>query len=331
MFSLEWSVSYPRMGLKAIILAAGRGTRMKSDTVKVAHTVCGKPILQYVLETVRALKAEEIYIVVGHQADLIKSMFKSPDVTFVMQEQQLGTGHAVMQTEHKITLNDDDNVIVLAGDCPLIKLSTLQNLAETHQTKHASGTILTVTMDKPGNYGRILRDQHFTVMGIREAKDCNPAEYAVKEINTGVYLFNGKSLFNHLKSITTNNAQKEYYLTDVLHLQQSNGEVIAAYCDPDDSQAIGVNTRADLALIHKILFTRKATELMDDGVTLVDPGSTFIDYEVEIGHDTIIEPFTVIKGHTHIGPHCHIQSHSYLKDVRLDAGTVLTPCSRLTC
>jgi bifunctional UDP-N-acetylglucosamine pyrophosphorylase/glucosamine-1-phosphate N-acetyltransferase len=234
-----------------------------------------------------------------------------------------------MQTESKIKLKDDDSVIVLAGDCPLIKKSTLQNLSATHQNKHASGTILTVTMENPGNYGRILRDQHFTVLGIREAKDCNPTEYAIKEINTGVYLFNGKSLFKHLKNITTNNAQKEYYLTDVLHLQQTNDEVIAAYCDPDDSQAIGVNTRADLALINKILYKRKADELMIDGVTLVDPESTFVDIGVEIGHDTVIEPFTVIKGHTHIGPHCHIQSHSYLKDVRVDAGTILTPFSRL--
>ncbi|MGE4169186.1 MAG: bifunctional N-acetylglucosamine-1-phosphate uridyltransferase/glucosamine-1-phosphate acetyltransferase [Candidatus Margulisiibacteriota bacterium] len=315
--------------LKAVILAAGKGTRMKSEILKVAHEVAGKPIVSYVLDTVQHLGVEEVFMVVGHQADLIQKNLKQKHLTFVMQDEQLGTGHAVMQVEPHVQHQDKTSLLILAGDCPLIEESTLKSLVEFHHETNAAATVLTTKMDNPGSYGRILRGKLGTLNGIREAKDCSPAEKKVKEINTGVYIFQAEALFKALGKIDTNNTQKEYYLTDVIHILKTEGKPVSAYCTDKPDQAIGVNTRMDLAKINKLLYRNNNQYFMEEGVTIVDPESTFIDSTVHIGHDTIINPFTVIKGSTSIGAHCHVGPHAHIEDATLGNGSIIPPFSHI--
>jgi bifunctional UDP-N-acetylglucosamine pyrophosphorylase/glucosamine-1-phosphate N-acetyltransferase len=247
------------MALKAIILAAGKGTRMKSEMLKVAHEVAGKPIINHVIDTVKELGVDDIILVIGHQAELIKEITGYANVKYVMQEEQLGTGHAVMQVEPIIDINQNDTIVVLAGDCPLIEASTLQSLLAIHSESNASGTILTTMMDNPANYGRMLRGKMGTVVGIKEAKDCSAEELAIQEINTGIYCFQAKELFYALHQITNQNAQKEYYLTDVIHILKNKGDAISAFCTHNSNEVIGINTRMDLANINRIIMIRIIT------------------------------------------------------------------------
>lgn len=317
------------MGLKAVILAAGKGTRMKSDVLKVAHSVAGKPIVSYVVDTVSALDVDNIYLVVGHQADLLKSSVTHEKMTYVLQEEQLGTGHAVTQVAAHLTPSPDDTIIVLAGDCPLIEESTLRSLIAIHTESNASATILTTMMNEPGTYGRILRGKMGSVLGIREAKDCSPDELQVTEVNTGVYVFQSSALFESLTEVTTNNAQAEYYLTDVIQILKKKGRPVSAFCTPRSDHAIGVNTRMDLAAINKILYQNNNLHFMQEGVSIVDPDSTFIDSTVTIGHDTIIHPFSVIQGHTHIGRGCVVGPHVYIRDGRIEQESVIPPFTKM--
>lgn len=317
------------MGLKAIILAAGKGTRMKSDLLKVLHHVAGKPILYHVLDTVLDLGVEEIFVVVGHQAQQVQTLISHPKVRFVEQAEQLGTGHAVLQVSPFLD-NPNDTVIVLAGDCPLIEESTLKNLLAIHQESNASGTVLTAQMQDPGSYGRIIRGQMGTVLGIKEAKDCSPEELGISEINTGVYAFKVGSMFKNLSKVDTNNTQKEYYLTDVIQWMKTSGEPVAAYCTEDPDQVVGINTRLDLAKINHIIYQRNNVYFMEQGVTILDPPSTFIDSTVTIGSDTIISPFTVIRGQTILGTHCKIGPHSFIENTTVPAETTLAPFTHLS-
>ncbi len=318
------------MGLKVIILAAGKGTRMKSEILKVLHHVAGKPILNHVLDTVVELGAEDIFIVVGHQGEQVRQQIHHPKVTFVEQTEQLGTGHAVLQVQPFLAKATKETVLVLAGDCPLIEGDTLQNLLAIHSESNASGTVLTAIMDEPGSYGRILRGQMGTILGIKEAKDCASDELEICEINTGVYAFEVGAMFEQLNRVNTNNTQQEYYLTDVISLLKSAGDPISAYCTDDPDQVVGINTRMDLAKINEIIYRRNNLHFMEEGVTILDPTTTFIDSTVCIGPDTIISPFTVIRGKTVIGAHCKIGPHSYLEDTMLAADTVVPPFSSLT-
>ena len=311
--------------LKAIVLAAGKGTRMKSELLKVLHHVAGKPILNYVLDTVLALGVDDVFLVVGHQADQVRQAIAYPKVSFVEQTQQLGTGHAVLQVSPYLENKQDHTILVLAGDCPLIEVETLTTMLAIHHESNATGTILTTDMPDPGSYGRIIRGQMGTVLGIKEAKDCSPRELEISEINTGVYAFESTALFEQLRRVDTNNAQHEYYLTDVIRLMKEGGEPIEAYCTSDPDEVVGINTRMDLAKINQIVYQKNNLRFMEDGVTILDPNSTFIDSTVKIGHDTIIAPFTVIQGTTTIAEHCMIGSHSYLKDASIGAGTELPP------
>ncbi len=318
------------MALKAVVLAAGKGTRMKSDLLKVAHLVAGKPIVSYVVDTVDALGASDIYLVVGHQADRIKSSVRHPKIEYILQTEQLGTGHAVMQVAPYVSAgNDDDTVLVLAGDCPLIEEATLRNLVAIHGESNASATILTTNMEQPGTYGRILRGKMGTVLGIREAKDCAPDELRVNEVNTGVYAFKSGDLFRALNSVTTNNSQKEYYLTDVIQILKESGHPISAYRTDRSDHAIGVNTRMDLAAINKILYRNNNHHFMAEGVTIVDPDSTFIDSTVTIGQDTIIQPFSVIQGCTTIGSGCVVGPHVYIQNATISDQSVIPPFSKM--
>jgi bifunctional UDP-N-acetylglucosamine pyrophosphorylase/glucosamine-1-phosphate N-acetyltransferase len=316
------------MGIKAIVLAAGKGTRMKSDILKVLHHVAGKSVLNYVLDAILSLDVDEVYVVVGHKSEQVKSHINHPKVTFVEQIEQLGTGHAVMQVEPFLRgETKSSTMMVLAGDCPLVEKSTLTNLLATHKESNAAGTILTAELTDPGSYGRIVRGKMGTVLGIKEAKDCVPKELAIREINAGIYAFDERLLFESLKKVTTDNVQKEYYLTDVIQLLKGSGEAISAYCAEDADEVLGINTRMDLAKINQIVYQKNNLHFMEYGVTLIDPSSTFIDSTVTIGTDTIISPFTVIEGMTVIGPRCKIGPHSYLKNVVIDPDTIVPPFS----
>jgi bifunctional UDP-N-acetylglucosamine pyrophosphorylase/glucosamine-1-phosphate N-acetyltransferase len=311
------------MSLKAIILAAGKGTRMKSEKLKVLHEVAGKPIVNYVIDTVEKLNIEEILLVIGHQSEKIKNVTNYKNITYIVQEPQLGTGHAVMEAEKKINRSENHTIIVLAGDCPLIEKDTLTNLLAIHKESNAVATILTTKMDQPGSYGRILRGKMGTVVGIKEAKDCTAEELKIEEINTGIYCFESEMLFAALKKINTNNAQKEYYLTDVIHILKNQGDNVAAYCTKNANEAIGINTRMDLAKINKIIYEQTNLLLMQNGVTIIDPNSTFIDSTVKIGRDTIIYPFTMIQGTSQIGKDCVIGPNTYINNKNIADNSIL--------
>jgi len=317
------------MALHAIILAAGKGTRMKSELLKVAHLVAGKPIVEYVVDTVRGLGVDSIYIVVGHQAEVLKKSISDESIHFVMQADQLGTGHAVMQVGHTTTFTPTDHVLVLAGDCPLIDATELQKLMATHIESNAYATILTTKMEKPGTYGRILRGQMGSVIGIREAKDCDATQLGITEVNTGVYVFQAGPLFNSLAKITTNNSQHEYYLTDVIHILKRDGHPVSAYQTARSDTTIGVNTRADLAMINQLIYQQNNEHVMKEGVTIIDPSTTFIDSTASIGLDTIIHPFTVIYGHTQIGCNCIVGPHVYMMNATVESDSYIPPFTRL--
>jgi len=314
----------------AIVLAAGKGTRMKSGRLKVAHEVAGKPIVGYVLDAVLAVGVSEVYLVVGHQAETLKQEIKHSKVTFVTQEQQLGTGHAVIQVAPYFTNETQKStVIVLAGDCPLIKAKTLENLIAIHHESNAAVTVLTTKMASPGQYGRILRGRMGTLTGIKEAKDCTLKEREITEINTGIYAFDANLLFEHLGKLNTNNTQGEYYLTDIIHILKESGKVVSAYCMEDSDQAIGINTRMDLAKTNEILYQENNIHFMEHGVTIVDPKTTFIDSTVTIGQDTIIGPFTCIHGESKIGANCEIGPHCYIRNGIVEDHNIISPFTRI--
>ena len=317
------------MKFKALILAAGKGTRMKSEILKVAHNIAGTPIVNYVINTVLNLGAEEAILIIGHQANLIKKITKHPQVTYALQKEQLGTGHAVMQTKSLLNLNENETLIILAGDCPLIKQETIENLLAIHKESNASGTILTTKMPEPATYGRILRGKMGTVTGIKEAKDCSKKELSIQEINTGIYCFQSQQLFKALQNTNNTNKQNEYYLTDVIHILKQQGEHIEAYCTPDHNQAIGINTRMDLAKINQIIYKQNNLHFMQEGVTIIDPQTTFIDSTVKIGHDTIIYPYTMIEGNSQIGTNCIIKPHTYINNGKIKNNQEIPPFSHI--
>ncbi|MBA95223.1 MAG: UDP-N-acetylglucosamine pyrophosphorylase [Rickettsiales bacterium] len=239
----------------AIILAAGKGSRMKSDIPKVLHHVAGKPMLSYVLEAVHSCDPN-IYVVVGHQAHTVRSTFTHPSLTFVEQTEQLGTGHAVQQVIPYLKDSLSEHTLILAGDCPLIQTSTLESLLETHCHTKAAATILTTHMKDPFGYGRILRTEQDHISGIKEQKDCSEDEASITEINSGIYVFNTPLLLNYIDQLQSNNNQKEYYLTDIIHIFTKNGHTISGMITDDPNEIIGINTPIDLAKVNDIVLSK---------------------------------------------------------------------------
>ncbi|MBP2652658.1 MAG: Bifunctional protein glmU [Firmicutes bacterium] len=283
----------------AIVLAAGKGTRMKSSLPKVLHKVGGKPMVRHVLNAARAAGAVRNILVVGFGGDRVREEV-GLDAEYALQAEQLGTGHAVLETRDLLA-DYNGTVMVLCGDTPLLEDKMLAKLFHEHLTTGASATVLTALMPDPTGYGRVIRDQQGQVVKIVEQKDATPDELAVREINTGIYCFESKALFAALGGITCDNAQGEYYLTDVIgKLVAGDAKVWAVIAD-DHQQTMGINSRAQMAEAEGILRKRKLVRLMDSGVTIMDPQSTFIDDEVEIAPDTVIYPFTWLEGRTTIG------------------------------
>ncbi|MFW6306438.1 MAG: bifunctional UDP-N-acetylglucosamine diphosphorylase/glucosamine-1-phosphate N-acetyltransferase GlmU [Bacillota bacterium] len=293
----------------SVILAAGKGTRMKSDTIKVLHTVAGVPMIKHVVENVSEF-CSDIVVVIGHQGEKVSNTFNETEkINFVTQEKQLGTGHAVIQAKEYIK-DFDGTVLVLYGDTPLLKCSTLRELVRKHENAEAACTVLTAIVDNPQGYGRIVRTGNQSINKIVEEKDADQDEKTIKEINSGVCCFNSKMLLEALENLDNDNVQGEYYLTDTIGYLSRKGHVIMPLVVDDNNDIIGINDRVNLAKAEKIMRQRINKKHMDNGVTIIDPDTTYIDSQVKIGYDTIIYPFTYIEGKSIIGDHCVVGSHS---------------------
>lgn len=302
----------------AIVLAAGQGKRMKSKLYKVLHPVCGKPMVGHVLDTVKKVECERSIVVVGHGAEAVKS-YLGTSAEYVLQEQQLGTGHAVKQAGPLLG-QEEGTTIVICGDTPLVKEETLNALIDLHTRKGAAATILTASMNNPKGYGRIIRGQSGSVERIVEQKDCSPEEDAVQEINTGTYCFDNAKLFAALEKVTNSNAQHEYYLTDVIGILVQDGEVVEGHLTEDYAESIGVNDRLALSEAEAFMRERIVHKHMLGGVTIIDPSSTYIGADVTIGADTVIYPNCLISGETVIGQDCIIGPGVEIEDCQIHDG-----------
>lgn len=296
----------------AIILAAGQGKRMKSKLYKVLHPVCGKPMVGHVLDTVGKAGVTRNIVVVGHGAEAVQSYLGSA-ADYVLQEQQLGTGHAVKMAKDMLG-SEEGTTIVICGDTPLVTEETLEGLMELHESRGAAATVLTAHMDNPAGYGRVIRSSEGSVTKIVEQKDCSPEEDAVQEINTGTYCFDNAKLFAALDKVTNNNAQQEYYLTDVVGIFREAGETVEAYMTEDAAESIGVNDRVALSEAEGFMRQRLVRKHMLNGVTIIDPSSTYIGADVTIGSDTVLYPGTMLKGNTVIGEGSVIGPNTDIED-----------------
>lgn len=309
------------MGLYAIVLAAGQGKRMKSKLYKVLHPVGGKPMVVHVLDMLDKLRTDRTAVIIGHGAEAVQTALAGR-AEFILQEQQLGTGHAVMQARDSFA-QEEGLTLILYGDTPLIKRETLERMIEFHREQDCAATVLTAIMADPGGYGRVIRGELDIIDRIVEQKDCSPEEAAIKEINTGMYCVDNRKLFAALAQVTNNNAQQEYYLTDVIGILRSQGEKVAAYCTDDPSEAIGVNDRIALAEAEQLLRERINRGHMLNGVTIIDPASTYIDADVSIGSDCVICPGTLLRGSTSIGTDCVIGPNTEIEDSVIGDGVAI--------
>lgn len=305
-----------------VVLAAGKGTRMKSKLYKVLHKVCGKTMVEHVVDAARGVNPAKIVTVVGTGAGEVEKVLDGKS-DFAFQEKQLGTGDAVMTAKEELG-DKDGATLVVTGDTPLFTTETFDELFKYHAEKGNAATVLTAEAPNPFGYGRIIRDDQGNVLRIVEQKDGKPEELKVKEINTGVFCFDNKKLFEALKHVDNNNAQGEYYLTDVLEILRNSGERVGAYKMPDFSESLGVNDRIALAQATKTMQRRINEEHMRNGVSFIDPDTAYIDAGVKIGNDTVIEGNVVIKGNTEIGSACHITNGSRIVDSKIGNNVTIT-------
>lgn len=288
----------------AIILAAGKGVRMKSEMPKVLHPVCWRPMIHYVLDAVKELRISDAVLVLGHKHEEVRKHLDSA-ARVVLQEKIQGTGDAVSRAL-PLLRGFEGNILVLYGDTPLLTAETLRRLLAHHNRIAPAATILTASMDNPSGYGRIVRDSRGSVSGIVEEKDADGFQKRIKEINTGIICFDGKKLSHWLKKVTPNNAKKEYYLTDVIGLLRANGELVESVETANAGEALGVNSRVELAQANAVMRARINERHMKNGVSIMDTDSTFISFDARIGSDTVIYPFTVIEKNVRIGKHCSV-------------------------
>lgn len=305
-----------------VVLAAGKGTRMKSKLYKVLHKVCGKTMVEHVVDAAQGVNPAEIVTIVGTGAGNVEKVLADKS-KFAFQEKQLGTGDAVMTAREELGDNDGATLVV-TGDTPLFTTDTFNELFKYHAEKGNAATVLTAEAPNPFGYGRIIRDDQGNVLRIVEQKDGKPEELKVKEINTGVFCFDNKKLFEALKHVNNDNAQGEYYLTDVLEILRNSGERVGAYKMPDFSESLGVNDRIALAQATKTMQRRINEQHMRDGVSFIDPDTAYIDADVKIGNDTVIEGNVVIKGNTEIGSDCYITSGSRIVDSKIGNNVTVT-------
>jgi bifunctional UDP-N-acetylglucosamine pyrophosphorylase/glucosamine-1-phosphate N-acetyltransferase len=312
--------------LTIVILAAGLGTRMKSRKAKVLHHAGGQALIEHVVETALELtSAERIFVVVGHQAEEVRKAVTHPGIHFVEQKEQRGTGHAVMAGRAELE-GLDGYLMVLYGDCPLLRVPTLRELIERQTSGDAGGTLLSAYMEDPTGYGRVIRnDADLSVEEIVEQKAANPQQLEIREANMGIYCFRADLFWRYVDQMGTNNPAGEYYLTDMVAIFNQAGYKVRAMLIPDANEALGINDRIDLANVDRVMRRRKAAELMRDGVTIENPDSVAIDRHVRIGPDTIVEPFARILGRTSIGGNCRIGAGAIIHDSHIADDVEIAP------
>ncbi|MCM1992066.1 bifunctional UDP-N-acetylglucosamine diphosphorylase/glucosamine-1-phosphate N-acetyltransferase GlmU [Oceanirhabdus seepicola] len=296
----------------AIILAAGKGTRMKSEIHKVLHKVCGKEMINHVVDNIEKAGIDDIHVVVGSLVEEVKKGIKKYDVTYHLQEEQLGTGHAVM-CARKALEGKEGTVVILVGDGPMITESMLKELLEYHNEHDYKATVITSEFHEPRKYGRIVRAENRDLEKIVEFRDCTEDEKKIKEINSGMYCFDIKVLVEHIDKLSNDNSQKEYYLTDMIEILKSEGYKTGAFI-VENELITAVNSREELAIAEKIMRNRINRKHFENGVTIINPDNTYIGVDVEIGRDTIIYPGVILEGNTKIGNNCIIYSNCRIKD-----------------
>ena len=314
--------------LQALILAAGKGTRMKSELPKVVHPILGRPMVSYVIDAVKAVGCEKTILVTGYKSEVVKGSlqeFNDGSIAYTEQKEQLGTGHAV-QCYVKTATERPENLLVVCGDTPLISVETLNKMVEIHNSQKPAITMMTLVMNEPGNYGRIIRSKDGNVLAIREAKDCSSKELEIKEVNLAVYLFDSQFLFDNIFKLQPNNKQKEYYLTDLVEMAAQQGKKVIAVIEKDESSTLGINSRQHLAQVSSILQKQILNKLMDLGVTITCPEQTFIAPNVKIAPDTVIEPGCMILGNTTIERNCVIGPNVKLNNAKIGENSKLQFC-----
>ena len=332
--------------LTVVILAAGLGTRMKSRKAKVLHEAGGLPLIEHVVNSALALTSpERIVVVVGHQAERVQAALDGKGVRFAIQTEQKGTGHA-LEVCRDIVPDHDGRLIVLYGDCPLLSIDTLRTLLSHHESNGASATVITAELDNPTGYGRAVVTENRILTAIVEEKAATAEQRLIREINSGIYVFEAPLLWQHLRNVKPNAASNEYYLTDIIEIFNSSGYVVRALLHDNADELLGINTKAELAVVDNIFRERKARELMLAGVTIRRPETVMIDAQVQVGMDTIIEPFAQLLGSTVIGEECVIGPGAILEDCvvadfveisaytvaqtsRIDTGASIGPFARL--
>jgi len=302
--------------LGVVILAAGQGTRMKSSLPKVLHPLGGKPLFLHALTTARRLKPNKLAVVIGHGAEAVQRAFDRDDVTWIIQEHQLGTGHAVLCAQDAFSDFTGD-ILILSGDVPLIEEHTLAAIIKTHRESEAILTLMTACLETPTGYGRILRGGQGEITGTVEEKDATEAQKRIREVNAGVYVAAARFLFAALAAVKDDNRQGEYYLPDIVTIGLAQGKKIETVRVTDPREVRGINTREELALMEKTLQERINRKWMKAGVTLKDPQTTYIDEGAAIGKDTVIGPNTHLLGDTVVGERCRIDGSAYLTDVKI--------------
>jgi len=313
-----------------VVLAAGKGTRMKSARPKVLHRVAGRPLILHVLGTAQALAPRSTTIVVGHEAEAVKQALASqPNITFVVQEPQLGTAHALLTAEAALG-RAQGTLVLLSGDVPLLSEDTLKTLVDRHEGAGAAATVVTAMVEDPHGYGRIVRADRGSgeqIARIVEEKDATPAERQIREINSGIYAFALEGLFDSVRSIASQNAQREYYLPDLVAIYRQRGRGVETVTVSNPDEIRGINSRSELAAVSAIVRHEKAAELMAAGVTIEDPATAYIDKDVAIGADTILHPGVSLEGATTIGAGCEIHSGARIVDSQIGNGvTVFNHC-----
>ena len=319
----------PRIAIA--IMAAGKGTRLKSKHPKVLHEIGGKPILAHVIATAKkVVAARDIFVIIGHEAERVREAVSASGVNFVLQPEQRGTGHALMVARQ--ALAGYDQVIVLSGDAPLITAETIRSLSDFHGAQRATMTLLTADLENPTGYGRVIRKgsgakaaKEAIVNAIVEEKSATPAQKAIREINSGFYAFDGPALYEHIDQLSTNNAHGEYYLTDMAGVFNKARKKVVAIKTSDAGEVLGSNTRAEMMMLDARLRLAKCRELLDAGVTVFYSHTCVIDSDVEVGADTVIEPFVQLLGTTKIGSDCRIRSYSVIGNSVVGDGVLVRP------
>ena len=312
--------------LIGLVLAAGKGTRMKSSLPKVLHKLIGQPLLSHVIDILEDTGVNDIYVVVGHQGERVEEAFKDYSIHFVRQDRQLGTGHAVKIAEAALS-HFVGNILIICGDTPLFLPETLVKFVENHKGSRSGVSILSAHLSEPTGYGRIIRDSSGKFKKIVEEKDASLEERRVHEVNTGTYLVDKDLLFDLVNRIDCDNAQGEFYLTDIVELATLSGHRVGAFCLASQEEALGVNSRSQLAEAERVLLSRIRDKWMARGVTISMPETVYVEKSVTIGKDTSIGPFTMLKGAATIGEGVEIGGHCIIQDAEIPSGSIVDPYS----